>query len=133
VARVRVISIEEVREPNSYASVAQIRMTRAELAQRGIELVTPVQDGTWDEAGPIQESLIEVDTGEQPLLVWHLAFEQLPDHYQNASPLELRAPISIPDAAAFVHATLDAFELPHHRAEWVVSPEHWPPFVGVHS
>ena len=86
------ISDEEVREPKAYSTVATVRTTRPELHQRGIELRTPVDDGTWDEAGPIQEAIVETATGEQPLLIWHLTIEEAPEHYDNATPLELRAP-----------------------------------------
>ncbi|HEX4519001.1 MAG TPA: hypothetical protein VH063_05405, partial [Gaiellaceae bacterium] len=63
VSELRVIAENEVREPGSYATVALVRVSREELRRRGIELTTPIDDGTCDEAGPIQEAIIETPTG----------------------------------------------------------------------
>jgi hypothetical protein len=121
---VSVISEADVREPNTYESVAVIRTSRDDLADLGIELTSPPQ-GSWQEAGPIEAAMLETETGEQPLLIWHLHFEEMPE--LGRSPLELRAPVSTEDPGAFVAATLKALALPDERTEWIVSDEHWPP------
>ena len=121
----RMIAENELREPRSYASVAVVRVTRAELLSRGVVLESPVDDGTWDEAGPIQEALVEVNTGEQALLILHPDLEELPSETGNRAPLELRAPISTPDPTAFVDVVLDALDIARERAEWVVGRDEW--------
>src|SRR5438270_7502999 len=96
----------ELREANTYWTLATIRMTREELAERGIGLASPVDDGTWDEAGPIEAAFFETTEGPQALVVWHVAFEG-----SEYAPIELRAPISTPDPGLFVQDILRAFEL----------------------
>jgi hypothetical protein len=113
-----------LREPGSYQTVASVRVSRAELADRGIRLSAPADDGSWDEAGPIEEALIELDTGEQPLVIWHLAFES--ERGTDArSGLELRAPISTPDPGAFAAAFVREVGLAEDRCEWVIPLDDW--------
>ena len=50
------IQKNQVREPGSYETIALLRVARDELVDRGVRLTTPPDDGTWDEAGPIQEA-----------------------------------------------------------------------------
>jgi hypothetical protein len=114
------IGADEVREPGTYQAAGWLQVSRAELTARGVSLVTPIDDGTWDEAGPIQEALIELDTGEQALIIWHLALED-----QGRSALDLRAPISTTDPTAFASAVVGALQLPDERCEWVVPIEEW--------
>jgi len=129
VVTLRPICEHEIRE-RTYEPVATIRATRTELLEREIELRTPVEDGTWSEAGPIQEAILEIPSGEQPLLIWHLTIEELPEHFDNATPLELRAPRSTADPSAFVRAFLAAADLPEDRADWIVSQQDWVDLFG---
>ena len=63
-------------------------------------------------------------------MIWHLTIEQLPEHFEHATPLELRAPVSTLDATAFVGNFVNAVDLPKDRVELIVEPEHWPPSFG---
>jgi hypothetical protein len=129
VSTFRVISETEIRE-RSYVRVATVRATRQELLDRGVELHTSVDDGTWDEAGPIQAAIVETSTGEQPLSIWHLSIDELPEHFNHAPPLELRAPSSTRDPQAFVHTFLPALALPDDRPEWIASAPEWAKLAG---
>jgi hypothetical protein len=125
---VKVIDEADLREPRSYSSVAWIRVSGDELRDRGVELRTPASDGTWDEAGPIQEAILETPSGDQPILIWHLGLERRPNETGVHPCAEIRAPVSTTDAKAFVLRALDALDVPHARAEWIVVAEDWPPF-----
>jgi hypothetical protein len=113
---------EDLREPDTYASVATVRVSRDELAERDIRFEKPVEDRTWTEAGPIEVAFVETMTGEQPLFVWPEGFEG------TAAALDLRAPTSTSNPASFVDAVLDALHLPRDRREWLVDARHWPPY-----
>jgi len=122
----RQIGEQELGEPKGFATLATIRAGRAELEACGIELQAPEFDGSWDEAGPVEEALLELDSGEQAILIWHLALEQHPEHYR-AAPLELRAPLQTPSPRAFADAVLAELGLPCERLEWLVEERYWPP------
>jgi hypothetical protein len=79
---------------------ATFNITPSGLETIGITMNKPTDHGTWDEAGPIAEALIELGSGLNVMLVEHLGVPDIG--------IELRVPASVRgDSAAreFADAT----------------------------
>jgi hypothetical protein len=89
---------------------ATFSVSSAQLEKLGITMTRPPDDGTWDEAGPIAEALLELRSGLNVMLVQHLGVPDIG--------LELRVPASVRgDSAAREFA--DAIGVDLSRMTWL--------------
>jgi hypothetical protein len=100
---------------------ALLEITIEQLEGHGIQMFEPVEDGTWDEAGPIEAAFVQLASGQEVLLI---AYLQAPHIAAPEAGIEVRAPEGV-DCRGIAEALADELAVPHDRITWV-RPPGWP-------
>jgi hypothetical protein len=107
--------------PKRVFARATLDITIEQLEAHGIQMSEPVENGTWDEAGPIEEAFVQLESGQAVLLIAHV---KAPHVAAPEIGIEVRAPDGV-DCQGIAEAIAAELAISHDQITWV-RPSGWP-------